>query len=135
MWQTAHPHCLTLLTDINFLLIEELGLSHTIERISVNMMGCFGGLTTLKTARALAQQSSKNRVLMVCTELSSLHFKPTLDIDTMLACALFSDGSAAMVVGTEPQPSETPIYELLATGAHHIPETKALMRWVSPWQL
>jgi len=118
-----------LVPDPGFLLIKKLGLNHTIERISVNMMGCFGGLTTIKTAKALALQNPKNRVLTVCTEVCSLHFQPILHIDTMLGCAIFADGSAAMIIGCNPTENEKPLFEIIQTGAYHIPDTLDLMDW------
>lgn len=118
-----------LIPDINYLLIKELGLNDTIERISVNMMGCFGGLTTMKTAKALALQNPNYRILMVCTEVCSIHYRPLLYIDTMLACCIFGDGSAAMIIGCSPTKNEKPIYEIIQTGAHHIPDTTDFMSW------
>jgi len=118
-----------LIPDTNFLLIKELGLNNTVERISVNLMGCFGGLTTLKTAKALALQNPKYRVLIVCTEISSIHYRPLLEIDTMLACAIFGDGASAMIIGCNPTENEHRFFELIQTGAYHIPDTVDLMSW------
>jgi predicted naringenin-chalcone synthase len=117
------------LPDPGFLLIQKLGLNNTTERISVNMMGCFGGLTTIKTAKAMALQNPKNRVLIVCTEVCSIHSRPTLHVDTMLGCALFADGSGAMIIGCNPTENEQPLFEIIQTGAFHIPDTLHLMNW------
>lgn len=118
-----------LIPDVNFILIKALGLKNTVERISVNLMGCFGGITTLKTAKALAQQNPKNRVLIVCTELSSIHYQPLLDIDTILGCCIFGDGSASMIVGCNPTDKEQKFFEIIETGSYHIPDTEDLMAW------
>jgi predicted naringenin-chalcone synthase len=92
-------------------------------------MGCFGGITTLKTAKALANQNSKYRVLMVCTEISSIHYRPLLEIDSMLGCAIFGDGSAAMIIGCNPTENEPKLFEIIQTGSYHIPDTEDLMGW------
>jgi predicted naringenin-chalcone synthase len=74
-------------------------------------MGCFGGITTLKTAAHLALKNPKNRILMVCTEICSVHCRPLLQIDTMLNCVLFGDGSAAMIIGCYPTENEQVSFE------------------------
>ena len=118
-----------LVPDPSFLLIQKLGLNNTVERISVNMMGCFGGLTTIKTAKALALEKPQNRILMVCSEVCSIHYRPILHIDAMLGCAIFADGSGAMIIGCNPTENEQPLFEIIQTGAFHIPNTLDLMEW------
>src|SRR5690606_20452457 len=42
------------------------------------------------------------RVLVVCTELCSLHFQREPDDDNLLANALFADGAAAVLIEATP---------------------------------
>jgi acyl transferase domain-containing protein/predicted naringenin-chalcone synthase/NADPH:quinone reductase-like Zn-dependent oxidoreductase/NAD(P)-dependent dehydrogenase (short-subunit alcohol dehydrogenase family) len=124
--------------DVNFLLIEMLGLPLNVQRVSVNFMGCFGGLSTMRTAIGLASVNPKNRVLMVCTELSSIHYKISMDQDEKIGSSIFADGSAAMIVGCAPRKVEKPLYQVLNSNAVAIPNTIELMRWeVTPkgWDL
>jgi len=125
--------------DVNFMMIEALGLSYDVERVSVNYMGCFAGLTVLKTARALANMNPKNRVLAICTELCGLHANTNnAKQDYVVAMSLFADGSSAVVVGIEPRPHETPIYEIVHTATCAIPNTVEMMAWemsVAGWTL
>jgi predicted naringenin-chalcone synthase len=64
----------------------------------------------MKCAKSIAAENPRNRVLMVCTELCTLHMQLNDAIDNLIASALFSDGSGAMVIGAEPRkygPSHT----------------------------
>ncbi len=86
---------------LEFLLLDALGLNRNTYRLGVNFMGCFGALKGLSVARALANEHPNNRVLVVCTELCSLHFQADTAIDTMISNALFADGAAAAIVGAD----------------------------------
>jgi predicted naringenin-chalcone synthase len=114
---------------IEFLLIEQLGLSRDVERLGINFMGCFGAFKGLAIAKALAKESSHHRVLVVCIELCSLHFQGDLEIDTMVANSIFADGAAAVVVGMEPRTEEKPLLEMHSQGSAALDDTKDLMTW------
>jgi predicted naringenin-chalcone synthase len=86
---------------LEFLLVDALGLDRRIDRLGVNFMGCFGAFKGLLVARALAAENPNNRVLVVCTELCSIHFQADTAIDTLVSNSLFSDGAAAVVVGAD----------------------------------
>jgi predicted naringenin-chalcone synthase len=79
-------------------LIEYLGLRSDIERTSVQFMGCYAAFNGLKLARQICRSEPEARVLVVCTELCTLHFQKNNHPDNFLANALFSDGSAAALV-------------------------------------
>ena len=67
-----------------------LGLAESTQRLGVNFMGCFGTLSGLKTAKALAAENINNRVLMVCCELCSLHMQLSDVPDSLVASAVSS---------------------------------------------
>lgn len=79
-------------------LVKALGLSSTIQRTSVNFMGCYAAFNALKIAAAACDARPDAKVLIVCTELCSIHFQKENTEDNMLANALFGDGSAAVLV-------------------------------------
>lgn len=114
---------------IEFQLIEALGLNPTVERLGINFMGCFGAFKGLAIAKALAKENPKNRVLMVCTELCSLHFQADNSVETFVANALFSDGSAAAIVGCEPRKGEKALFEMVNQSSFALSQTKELMTW------
>lgn len=84
---------------IEYYLIKELDLRPSIGRIGINFMGCFGAFNALSVAAALSKENANHRILIVCTELCSLHGQIDLSSDTLLANALFADGAAACIVG------------------------------------
>ncbi|MCH9769915.1 MAG: type III polyketide synthase [Gammaproteobacteria bacterium] len=80
-------------------LVDQLSLNPKVERIGVHFMGCFGAFKGLAVASALSRENAKNRILLVCLELCSLHFQDSEHQDTLLANLLFADGCAAVIVG------------------------------------
>jgi prepilin-type processing-associated H-X9-DG protein len=85
-------------------LIKKLNLKPSIERLSINFMGCYAAFNAIKAANAFCELCSKNKVLIVCTELCSLHFQREATDDNLVANALFADGSAAMIMENSPAP-------------------------------
>lgn len=78
-------------------LVEALGLPPHVFRTSVNFMGCYAAVHALKLAHALAA-APQTKVLIVCTELCTLHFQQPPTVDNLLSALLFADGSAAALV-------------------------------------
>lgn len=83
-------------------LTNELNLSPNIQRTSVNFMGCYAAFNALRLANAFCDQNEKVKVLIVCTELCSIHFQKENTVDNKLANALFADGSAALLIESGP---------------------------------
>jgi predicted naringenin-chalcone synthase len=79
-------------------LVEALKLSPTVFRTSVNFMGCYAAVHALKLAHALADSTPGSRILVVCTELCTLHFQQEPTVDNLLSSLLFADGSAAALI-------------------------------------
>jgi predicted naringenin-chalcone synthase len=79
-------------------IVETLGLEHNIERTSVNFMGCYGAIHGLKLAQGITAVNPKAKVIMVSTELCSLHFQTEPSIDNITAGVLFADGCAALLI-------------------------------------
>ncbi len=83
-------------------LIEGLELSPKISRISINFMGCNAAVLALKQAHYICQSEANALVLIVCTELCTLHFQRDYSDDYLISNLLFADGAAAALVGTNP---------------------------------
>lgn len=79
-------------------IIRALNLSPNIHRVCINFMGCYAAINALKTADAFCLSDPAAKVLIVCTELCSLHFQKKITDDNMLSNALFGDGSAAVIM-------------------------------------
>lgn len=82
-------------------LIHELKLSPNVQRTSINFMGCYAAFNAMRLANAFCDQSKKAKVLIVCTELCSIHFQKENTDDNKLANALFADGSAALLIESQ----------------------------------
>lgn len=79
-------------------LVNALNLSPTVQRTAINFMGCHASFNALKIADAICRSQDGAKVLIVCTELCSLHFQRAASEDNLLANALFADGSASLLV-------------------------------------
>ncbi len=86
---------------LDILLMQKLNLSPNIVRTSVNFMGCYAALHALKIADAFCHADASAKVMVVCTELCTLHFQKSNDVDAILSSTLFADGSAACLVTAE----------------------------------
>jgi alkylresorcinol/alkylpyrone synthase len=81
--------------------MELLDLPKNIFRTSLNFMGCYAALHALKLADALCQSQPDAKVIIVCTELCTLHFQRENTMDNISSSLLFGDGSAAaLITGT-----------------------------------
>ncbi len=114
---------------IEFLLIKQLGLQPTVRRLGINMMGCFGAFKGLEIANTFAKENPQHRILVVCTELCSLHFQADQSHDTLLANALFADGAAAVIVGAEVRPNETSLFSIIRNQSLGLDNTLDKMSW------
>ena len=64
-------------------IMEALNLSPNIFRTSVNFMGCYAAIHALKIADALCNNDTTANVIIVCTELCTLHFQKENSIDNI----------------------------------------------------
>lgn len=85
-------------------LIKILKLRSDVQRTCINFMGCYAAFNGLRLADSFCRSNPEARVLIVCTELCSIHFQNENTEDNLLANALFADGSAAMLVEATPGP-------------------------------
>lgn len=79
-------------------IMELMNLPKNIYRTSINFMGCYAAIHALKIADAICKSDPDAKVLIVCTELCTLHFQKEPTTDSMTSSLLFGDGSAAVVV-------------------------------------
>lgn len=85
-------------------LVKALNLNSSVQRTAINFMGCYAAFNGVKTAHHICQSQREAKVLVVCTELCSLHFQKENNEDNWLANALFADGSAALLMENTPAP-------------------------------
>jgi predicted naringenin-chalcone synthase len=80
---------------------ELMELKKNIFRTSINFMGCYAAIHALKIADAICKAEQKALVLIVCTELCTLHFQREHTLDNMMSSLLFGDGSAALLMSND----------------------------------
>lgn len=114
---------------LEFQLIESLNLNPSVHRIGINFMGCFGAFKGLQVASAFAREDSSHRVLLVCTELCSLHLQNGLGNNALIANSLFSDGSAAAIVGCEARSYESPAFSIIEQKSMALENSQDKMTW------
>lgn len=85
--------------------MDMMDLPKNIYRTSVNFMGCYAALHALKIADSVCKSEPQARVLIVCTELCTLHFQREATVDNITASMLFADGSAAALVTPDSFPA------------------------------
>lgn len=85
-------------------IIRALNLSPNTQRNSINFMGCNAAILALKYADAICTSTKNANVLIVCTEISTVHFQTNFSDDYLLSTSLFGDGSAAILVSSNYQP-------------------------------
>jgi predicted naringenin-chalcone synthase len=82
-------------------LMELLGLEKNIFRTSINFMGCYAAIHGLKIADAICRSDRHAQVLVVCTELCTLHFQREATMDNIASSLLFGDGSACALITSD----------------------------------
>lgn len=78
--------------------MDLLDLPRHLYRTSLNFMGCYAAIHALKLADAICKTDTQARVMLVCTELCTLHFQKEATPDNIASTLLFGDGSAAALV-------------------------------------
>ncbi|CAK9155894.1 unnamed protein product [Ilex paraguariensis] len=83
-------------------LTKLLGLSPSVKRFMMYQQGCFANGTVLCLAKDLAKNNRYARVLVT-------------NLDSLVAQALFGDGAAAIMIGSDPVIRvEKPLFELIS---------------------
>ncbi|KAK0606969.1 hypothetical protein LWI29_007076 [Acer saccharum] len=87
--------------------IKEWGQSKSkiTHLIFITSAGCFADGTALCHAKDLTENNKGAHVLVVCSEMMTILFHgPSEDLAGLVGQALFGDGAAAMIVGSDPIP-------------------------------
>ncbi|KAJ1406618.1 Thiolase-like [Sesbania bispinosa] len=119
----------------DYQLTKLLGLRPYVKRYMMYQQGCFAGGTVLRLAKDLAENNKGARVLVVCSEITAVTFRGPSDthLDSLVGQALFGDGAAAVIVGSDPVPEiEKPLFELDVPGLISKNIEKALVEAFQP---
>ena len=77
---------------------EAMGLASNIFRTSVNFMGCYAAVHALKLAKLICDGTPTANVVIVATELCTIHFQNEYTADNVASSLLFADGCAAALI-------------------------------------
>ena len=82
----------------DFRLVRDLGLAPTTARMHLGFMGCAAAVPALRAAADICAAHPDAVVLVVCTELCSLHIRSDPDPQQIVSASVFADGAAAAIV-------------------------------------
>ncbi len=101
---TAITHLITIsctgmsAPGLDLQLMQALSLTKSIFRTSINFMGCYAAVHGLKLAKMICDSTPNSNVIVVATELCTLHFQKEFSEDNAASSLLFADGSAAILI-------------------------------------
>ncbi|MGB3954922.1 MAG: type III polyketide synthase [Brooklawnia sp.] len=85
----------------DYRLVRDLGLAPTVQRDNLGFVGCAAAIPALRLAARITATEPSAVVLVVCTELCSLHIRASSDRQQIVAASVFADGAAAALVAGE----------------------------------
>ncbi|ERN00546.1 hypothetical protein AMTRI_Chr07g26640 [Amborella trichopoda] len=102
-----------------------LNLSPCVNRVMLYLQGCFAGATALRIAKDLAENNHNARVLVVCSEMIPIFFRGVhaSHLESLVGPALFGDGAAAVIIGSDPLTTERALYQLAWAGQSIVPDS------------
>lgn len=111
-------------------LASELGLRNDVSRVMLYFLGCYGGATGLRVAKDIAENNPGSRILLTTSETTILGFRPPNKARPydLVGAALFGDGAAAVIIGTDPVTGkESPFMELSYAVQQFLPGTQSVI--------
>nr|ADM86717.1 chalcone synthase [Lilium hybrid cultivar] len=111
----------------DYQLTKLLGLRPSVNRFMMYQQGCFAGGTVLRFAKDLAENNRGARVLVVCSEITAVTFRGPSEthLDSLVGQALFGDGAAAVIVGSDPDTSvERSLFQIVSASQTILPDSE-----------
>nr|P23418.2 RecName: Full=Chalcone synthase 1; AltName: Full=Naringenin-chalcone synthase 1 [Solanum lycopersicum]CAA38980.1 chalcone synthase [Solanum lycopersicum] len=111
----------------DYQLAKLLPVRPSVKRLMMYQQGCFAGGTVLRLAKDLAENNKGARVLVVCSEITAVTFRGPSEshLDSLVGQALFGDGAAAIIIGSDPIIGvERPLFELVSAAQTLVPDSE-----------
>jgi len=108
-------------------LMEAMELKADTNRTAINFMGCYAAVHALKMAADIVAANEGAMVLVVCTELCSLHFQNSFAIENIISNAIFADGAAAVLI--QGQTKSSKYLTIDSFYCDLLPQTNEEMAW------
>jgi alkylresorcinol/alkylpyrone synthase len=123
--------------SIDARLVNLMGFPKDIKRTPIFGLGCVAGAAGIARAADYVRAFPKQYALLLSVELCSLTWQENdYSMANLVACGLFGDGAAAVVLAGEETPLadkptsvEDPCPRVLATRSTLYPDTEHLMGW------
>lgn len=110
-------------------ILNDLGLPLTTQRFHIGFMSCFAGLAGMRMAKTICDNDPSANVLLVSTELCTLHLRFRDDVNSILSNSVFADGSAAVFVSASKPAKGTTALEVDTLVCTVAPEAADKMEW------
>jgi predicted naringenin-chalcone synthase len=89
--------------NYDYYLIERFNIPHNVKRTHIGFMGCAAALIGFNSAlEALSTLSPGKNILLVTTEICSIHLQTEPTKDNIMANLIFADGAAAALFSNSP---------------------------------
>ncbi|GGA72135.1 polyketide synthase [Edaphobacter acidisoli] len=123
--------------SIDARLVNKMGFPRSVKRIPIFGLGCVAGAAGISRAADYVRAYPKQYALLLSVELCSLTWQENdSSMAALVACGLFGDGAAAVVLAGEetelakrPTSVKNPCPKILATRSTFYPDTEHLMGW------
>ena len=123
--------------SIDARLVNRMGFPHDIKRTPIFGLGCVAGAAGIARAADYVRAYPKQYAILLSVELCSLTWQEDdMSVANLVACGLFGDGAAAVVLAGEetelaqrPTSLQNPCPRVVATRSTFYPETEHLMGW------
>ena len=113
----------------DYYIVRDVGLRSSVQRYALGFMGCYAALPALRMASQFCQADPSAVVLVVSIELCSLHLHFENGMDSLMANAIFADGTAAAVVSAREPPAKSKCFRLDGFASALIPGAEKDMAW------
>ncbi|KAH6768390.1 Chalcone and stilbene synthase family protein [Perilla frutescens var. frutescens] len=122
------------LPGADYQLAKLLSLRPSINRSMIYQQACFAGATALRLAKDMAENNAGARVLIVCSEMTVMTFRGPSEahVDSLVGQALFGDGAAAVIVGSDPVVGvERPLFQIFSAAQTLVPGSDGAVEGLS----
>ena len=115
--------------SIDARLVNRVGLRHDVKRTPMFGLGCVAGVSAVARAADYVRAWPDHVALVLSVELCSLTWQRNdTSVANLIACGLFADGAAAVIVtGDERDGGDGP--QILGSHASFYPDTEDVMGW------
>ncbi|MDR3610146.1 MAG: type III polyketide synthase [Ignavibacteriaceae bacterium] len=112
---------------IDYFLINNFNIPADVKRTHIGFMGCAASLIGFSSSLEALNTLGKNKnILMVSTEICSIHFQTEPTKDNILANLIFADGSAAALISKE---THKPGFQITETASYLFNGSAEYMGW------